>query len=312
MASLVVVGGCNMDLIAHAPRLPAAGETVLGDRFATAPGGKGSNQAVAAARLGARVSFVGRVGTDDFGVRLRQMLDQESIEVRHLAVDQQAPSGVALITVDERGENCIVVASGANANLDEADVDAAADTIRAARVLLLQLESPIPALVRASEIAARAGTRVVFSVGPARDVPEELLRRTSVLIANRREVCQMAGMEARDLADVETAARQLLARGVGAVAATLGAKGALAVDASGARLVLGFPVKAIDTVGAGDAFSAGLSVALANGEPLDVAVRVGNACGALASTRPGAQPAMPGRAEVDRLLGMGHPDSGAD
>ena len=302
MVDVVVVGGCNMDLVVQATRLPQAGETVLGNGFLTAPGGKGSNQAVAAARLGASVAFVGRVGADDFGSRLLGMLSDERVDVRHVAVDAQHPTGVALITLDERGENTIVVASGANALLSETDVEEAAPTIRAARVVLLQLESPIPALVRASKIAAVGGVRVVFSVGPAREVPDDLIQRTSVLVANRREVAQMAGLEERDLTAVERAARALLGRGVGAVAASLGATGALAVDASGARSVLGFLVRVLDTTGAGDAFTAGLSVALAAGESLDAAVRMGNACGALAATRLGAQPSMPRREDVDRLL----------
>ena len=305
MADVVVVGGCNMDLIAHCARLPGPGETVLGDRFFTAAGGKGSNQAVAAARLGARVSFVGRVGADDFGLRLRRMQEDEGVDVRHLAHDDEAPSGVALIAVDARGENTIIVASGANARLGEADVETAAESIRGAKVLLIQLESPIPALDRAAALAARAGVPTVFSVGPAREVPPALLRHTAVLVANQREVGQMAGLQTRDLAGVERAARLLLARGVGAVTATLGAKGALVVDGDGTRTVLGFPVRAVDTVGAGDAFSAGLAVALSERRPLDEAVRMANACGALAATRPGAQPSMPHRADVDRLLGAG-------
>src|SRR5439155_2222612 len=182
------------------------------------------------------------------------------------------------------------VASGANSRLDPSDVNAAAGAIRAARVLLLQLESPVPALARAAEIASLAGVSVVFSAGPAREVPPELLARTSVLVANRREIGQLADEEVADAAALERAARLLLSRGVGAVVATLGAKGALAVDGDGARTVLGFPVQAIDTVGAGDAFTAGLSAALAAGRALEPAVRMGNACGALAATRPGAQP----------------------
>ncbi len=305
MADVVVVGGCNMDLVVQTPRLPSAGETVLGYGFFTAPGGKGSNQAVAAARLGAQVAFLGRLGADDFGVRLRKMLEAEGVDVQHLVMDTEQPTSVALITVEESGENTIVVASGANARLSQEDVEAAAETIRAARVVLLQLESPIPALLRAAEIAAAAGVRVVFSAGPAREVPEALLRATSVLVANRREVGQMAGLEVQDLAGVERAARRLIERGVGAVVATLGAKGALAIDRTGARSVLGFQVKAVDTVGAGDAFTAGLAVALADRLPFEEAVRMGNACGALAATRPGAQPSMPRRAEVALLLSGG-------
>jgi len=303
VADVVVIGGCNMDLVVQAQRLPRAGETVLGERFFVAPGGKGSNQAVAAARLGAATAFVGRVGADDFGARLREMLQQEGVDVRCLLTDPHEPTGIAQITVDAGGENTIVVASGANARLDAADIAAARPTLHGARAVLLQLESPIAALGRAAEIAAAAGARVVLSVGPARAVPPDLLRRASVLVANQREIGQMAGREARDLAAVERAARALLEQGVQAVVTTLGAKGALVVDADGARSVLGFPVRAVDTVGAGDAFTAGLTVACAEGRSLDEATRVGNACGALAATRAGAQPSMPRRAEVEALLG---------
>lgn len=302
MPRIAVVGSCNMDLVVRAPRLPAPGETVLGGEYYTAHGGKGANQAVAAARLGAEVTFVGRVGADQFGAALRAGLAQAGIAVSHLIDDPQAPSGVAMILVDHCGENSIVVASGANLRLTPHDVERARALIEGADVLLLQLESPLETVQYAAALAARAGRIVVLNPAPAQPLTDDLLRFASVLTPNRSEATLLAGLPVSTETIVAT--RQLAARSGGAVVVTLGAEGAMVLERPGApaQKLEPFRVDAIDTTAAGDAFNAGLAVGLAEGRPLVEAVRLGMAAGALATTKRGAQPSLPYRHEVERLL----------
>lgn len=305
MPRIVVVGSCNMDLVVRAPRLPAPGETVLGGEFYTAHGGKGANQAVAAARLGADVTFVGRVGADQFGAALRAGLAQAGVDVSHLVSDPEAPSGVAMILVDHRGENSIVVASGANLRLTPHDVERARALIEAADVLLLQLESPLETVQYAAALAARAGRIVVLNPAPAQPLADDLLRLAGVLTPNRSEAALLAGVPAGSAAEATAAAQELAARSGSAVVITLGAEGAVVLERPGASVqwLEPFRVDAIDTTGAGDAFNAGLAVGLAEGRSLVEAARMGMAAGALATTKRGAQPSLPSRGEVERLLG---------
>ena len=296
-ASIVVVGSCNIDLVACVPRQPLRGETLTGTGFATYLGGKGLNQAVAARRMGATVALVGRVGADDFGQRIMEALQTERINAAYVQADQE-PTGTALILVEERGDNSIVVIPGANGTLTTADVDQAAELIRAAGVLLLQLEVPLLTTLRAAQIARAAGTTVILTPAPAQPLPPALLAVTDVLVPNQIEVAQVSGTDAEPTA----AARALLAQGCRAVVVTLGAQGALLVTPDGAESIPPLPVTAVDTVGAGDAFAGALAASLAEGHELTTALRYAAAAGALATTQAGAVPSLPTRAAVEHCL----------
>lgn len=305
MAKVVVVGSSNTDMVVQVPHIPAPGETVLGGEFIMAAGGKGANQAVAAARLGAQVTLVARVGRDVFGERALAGFRQEGIDIQHIAVDPEAASGVALIFVDASGENSIAVAPGANERLTPQDVQQAKEVIEAADVLLLQLETPLETVRQAAEIAQRAGVRVVLNPAPARPLPADVLALVDVLTPNEGEVSLLARRQIAQtttLADAEASARCLIEQGVKVVIVTLGARGALIVTPGFQQLVPGFAVDVVDTTAAGDAFNGGLAVALADGKSLAEAVRFANACGALAATKMGAQPSLPTANEVARFL----------
>ncbi len=299
---IVVIGSLNMDIIARSPRIPAPGETILGHDFRTAPGGKGANQAVAAARAGARVSMVGRVGADDFGQALLANLDANAVDHRFVLRDEAAATGVAVIVVDDAGENSIVVLSGANMRLAPADVDAAEEAIAEADVMLLQLEIPLATVVRAAQLGRRHGVQVLLNPAPARALPDDLLALVDVLIPNETETALLTGLPASSMDELKAAAGDLRTQGAGAVILTLGARGALIATAEQARLIPAFPITPVDTTAAGDAFAGGLGTALASGADLVRAVRLGNAAGALAATRLGAQPSLPTRAEIEVLL----------
>lgn len=300
--NLVVVGSSNTDLIVRVPRIPRPGETVLGGRFATAPGGKGANQAVAAARAGGRVTFIARVGCDAFGTQAVAGFRRDRIDVRHVRRDPDTPSGVALIFVAADGQNSIAVASGANANLSVADVRRAQAAFVKARVALFQLETPLATVTAGVELAARHGVRVILNPAPARELPDRLLRRVSVFTPNEIEAEALSGVKVHDPRSAEKAARRLLQRGVEAVIVTLGPRGALVCTAVGTELVRGFRVRAVDTTAAGDVFNGALAVALGEGRSLVEAVRFANAAAAISVTRPGAQPSAPTRAEIERFL----------
>ena len=302
-ARIVVVGSLNMDLVVGAPKIPAPGETVIGGDLQTFPGGKGANQAVAAARLGAQVAMVGRVGDDAFGAQLRQTLENDGVDLAYVQTTAVTPSGVALIVVDAAGQNSIVVASGANMRLTPADVEAAAPAIRAADVLALQLESPLETVQRAAELARAHGVTVILNPAPARPLPPELLALVDVLIPNESETAALTGLPVTSVDELTAAADCLRAQGVGAVILTLGARGALLAAEGVTRRFPAFPVdQVVDTTAAGDAFVGGLATAVAEKQPLDAAIAWGNAAGALAVARAGAQPSLPTRAAVEALL----------
>jgi ribokinase len=302
---IVVIGSANTDMLIQLDRLPRPGETVLGGRFTTAAGGKGANQAVAAARAGGDVTLVARVGRDVFGEQALAGFRRDRIETRWVARDTGAPSGVALIFVARDGENSIAVAGGANARLSPADVQRAAGAIRAAGSVVLQLEIPLPTVEAAARLAAAAGVRVILNPAPARSLPDRLLRRVSILTPNESEATALTGVTVRDADSAARAAAQLLARGVGAVVVTLGARGAVAATPEGWQRIPGFRVKAVDTTAAGDVFNGALAVALGEGRPLVAAVRFANAAAALSVTRLGAQPSAPRRRDIERLLQSG-------
>ncbi|MGQ0604602.1 MAG: ribokinase, partial [Anaerolineales bacterium] len=255
---LIVVGSSNTDLIVRADRLPAPGETVLGGDLITTAGGKGANQAVAAARLGAHVTFVARVGADAYGRDSLTNFAREEMDTRYVVTDPQAPSGVALIVVGSNGQNLIAVAPGANARLTPADVEAARPVFAEARVLLLQLETPIETVLAAARLGRAHGLTVILNPAPAQPLPAELYPLVDALTPNEYEAETLTGE-----GESEAAARALLARGVKIVIVTLGAAGVLLATTTGIERFPGFRVEAVDTTAAGDAYNGGLAVALA-------------------------------------------------
>jgi ribokinase len=285
-------------MVVPVPHHARPGETVLGGDHLSTPGGKGANQAVAAARLGRSVAMVGRVGDDDTGRMLRAALDSEGVDVSHTRVTATAPSGIAMISVDPVGENSIVVSPGANARLAPADIDAASELIQDADVLLCQLEVPLESVTAA---ARRALGTVILNPAPARRLPAELLDSVDVLVPNRVELASLT--DAPEPASREEAA-ELASRvaGPSLVIVTLGADGALVMEARATTHVAGFDVEVVDTTGAGDAFCGALADAMVRGASTSGAVRWATAAGALATTKKGAQGAMPRAAEVESVL----------
>jgi len=303
--SIVVVGSSNTDMIIRVPRIPRAGETLLGGEFLTAAGGKGANQAVGAARAGGKVAFIARVGRDAFGDQAIAGLLRDGIDVSRVFRDKLTPSGVALIFVAQDGENSIAVAGGANAKLSPSDVKKAAGVIRSAGLLVAQLETPLATVTAAVELAVKAGVPVILNPAPARPLPNSLLERISILTPNETEAELLTGIKVTDAAAAAKACSKLRSRGVGTVILTLGERGAFLADANGQRLVPGFKVKTVDSTAAGDIFNGALSVALAEGKAVFDAVRFANAAAALSVTRLGAQPSAPSRADIEKFIRSG-------
>ncbi|MHB8969089.1 MAG: ribokinase [Pirellulaceae bacterium] len=299
---IVVVGSSNTDMILQMEHIPRPGETILGGKFLMAAGGKGANQAVAAARAGGQVTFLARVGRDMFG---RQAIDgfrQDGIDVRHVLEDDQAPSGVALIFVAADGENSIGVASGANLCLSPADVQRAADVIAGADVLVMQLETPLETVRAAAAIAAAHHVPVILNPAPAQPLDDALLRMVSVLTPNESEAELLTGVCVADEEAASRAAAHLLARGVQQVIVTLGSRGAWVSAPQFQGHLPAFPVKAVDTTAAGDVFNGALAVALSEGRSLEQCVHFASAAAALSVTKLGAQPSAPRRPEIESML----------
>lgn len=291
-----------MDMVTRVTRFPDPGETITGTEFRTVPGGKGANQAIAAARLGARVSMIGRVGPGAFGTQLLDNLKTAGVDHTFVAHSAESATGTATILVDDAGQNNIIVVPGANGLLSPADVEAAEPAIAGSDVMLLQLEIPLETVLRAVALGRRHGVKVALNPAPARPLPAELLSSLDVLVPNESETALLTGMPVSSHGETVAAARALLGMGVGAVVLTLGEAGAMWARADQVSRVPAFQVTPVDTTAAGDAFTAGLAVALAEGRSLDDAVRWANAAGALATTRLGAQPSLPTRAAVDELV----------
>lgn len=295
---VVVVGSSNTDMVARAPRLPRPGETVLGGAFASAPGGKGANQAVAAARLGAQVTLVARIGQDALGDAALRGFEAEGIDTQFVVRDPDAPSGVALIGVaEDTGENAIIVAPGANANLSVADIMQARDAIRGADVLACQLETPLETVGAALEMARSAGVTTILNPAPAQVLPLALLTNVSVLTPNEIEAALLAGPGARTPAQIAHGLRQ---QGVGSVVMTLGANGALAsTEVADTPIAPFMSACVMDTTAAGACKTVALAVALAEGRNLERAARFACAAASLSVEAKGAQPSLPTRAAVD-------------
>ena len=291
-----------MDVVANVQRMPEAGETVHGDRFFMTGGGKGANQAVAAARLGAEVRMVGRVGDDDFGRTLLDALRSEGIDVDGVAPDSSNSTGVAVIMVDASGQNCIAEIYGANRASDETQLEAAKKAMAGADALLLQLETPPGVSLEAARYARSIGVRVIWDPAPAVEMPIEGFSVADFLTPNETEAETLTGIRVTDETSAREAAEALIAKGVGSAVITLGERGVYAISENERLLVPPYDVDVVDSVAAGDAFVAGLAIAISEGFGFRDALKFGAASGGLAVTKPGARDAMPFRDEVESLL----------
>jgi ribokinase len=317
MPDILVIGSMNTDLVVRAPRLPGPGETISGEDLQIIPGGKGANQAVAAARQGASVTMVGRVGNDSFGSELISNLKQNNVDASHVKVDSGSATGTAIIVVDADGQNSIVLSPGGNGRVSPADV--LDISFPDHKLLLLQLEIPAEAVLTAAQRARESGLYVLLNPAPARPLSEELILLSDFLLPNETELSLLTNQSVTDLASAEKAAQILLERGARNVIVTLGANGALIVNHETITHVPAFNVEAVDTTAAGDAFIGGFAAKLleSNDSPSDVeehtlagtralalqsAVQYGCVCGALAATKFGAQPSLPTRAEVEKFV----------
>ncbi len=301
MCKIVVLGSSNTDLVIRSTRMPRPGETLLGGDFMMAAGGKGANQAVAIARLGSPVRFIAKVGCDMFGDRAVGQYAAEGIDTSTILRDGDAPSGVALITVDAAGENSIVVAGGANNKLTVADVDSMREHIESADYLLMQLEVPMPVIEHAAAIAFEAGVKVVLNPAPAAKLSDGLLAKCYLLTPNETECGIVAGVAVENCEQAEAAAEMLIAKGVQNVIVTLGSKGSLYKSATERALIPAHRVKAVDTTAAGDTYNGALCVALSEGKTICEAAEFATKASAISVTRAGAQPSLPTRDEVENF-----------
>ncbi len=302
MGKIVVIGSSNTDLVIKTSRIPRPGETVIGGEFMINAGGKGANQAVAAARLGAQVVFVAKTGDDQFGHSAIEHYQRDGILIDHIGRDNSSASGVALIAVDGAGENSIVVAPGANASLSKEDIDRAEAEIKEADYVLIQLEISLDVVVYAIEKAHAAGVKVVLNPAPAAQLPAEVLAKLWLITPNCTEASLLSGVEVTDRKSALEAAKVIAGSGVANVIVTMGGDGALLLTSEGDCVVPAFRVKAVDTTAAGDIFNGALVTALVEGKNLQEAVRFASAASAIAVTRMGAQTSAPTRAEVDEFL----------
>jgi ribokinase len=301
--SIIVLGSCNMDIYAYTEHLPEPGETVIGSRYYMPVGGKGANQAVAASKLGADVKFVGRFGDDLFGQQMIETLSSYHIDCRHVKVDKGAGSGMALIVVDKKPENIIVVVPGTNMRITHADVDDAAEDILSADILVMQLEIPLDAVEHAIDLSKQGKTICILNPAPARPLSASILCKTDILTPNQNEAKILTGISADTLDGAREAGKALIGMGVKNVIITLGSQGAMLISDNESVHIPAFPIAdAVDPSGAGDAFMGGLATALAEGQLLFDAARYANACGGLSTRKPGAMPSMPDRNEVDSFI----------
>ena len=298
---ILVVGSSNTDMVIKAEHLPVAGETILGGSFFMNPGGKGANQAVAAARLGGNVTFICKTGNDIFGKQCVQLFEDEGINTSYLLSDVKNPSGVALITVDRNAENCIVVASGANAALKPNDLEKTREMIEQSKIVLMQLEIPIETVEYVAEIANQKGIKVVLNPAPARELSNSLLSNITFITPNRTEASMLSGIEVKDIETAKQAAKIIKDKGVNTVIVTLGKEGALIHHHDEFTYIPAPDVEAIDTTGAGDVFNGALVVALSQDIDLKEAVNFACKASALSVTKLGAQSSAPFKSEVDNF-----------
>ena len=300
---IVVVGSLNMDLVVRMPQIPRPGETLLGGVFKTFPGGKGANQAVAAARLGASVTMVGCIGNDAFGREMRETLTREGVDTMHVLVHPQSLTGVALIQVDAAGQNSIAVASGANFELTSTDVEKAMLSIGNFDVLVMPLETPLETIYTAARIASRIGAKVILNPAPAQLLKQDLLEFVDVLLPNEYEAALMTGSPSlQSVADVCNAAQKLLLLKAKNLIVTMGNRGAMLFDGKTESQIPACPVQAVDSTAAGDCFVGALAVGLCEGKSLLSAAEFASAAAAISVTRDGAQPSLPRREEVIQFM----------
>ena len=299
---VIVFGSINMDLVVTTPHLPQPGETLTGHTFFTAPGGKGANQAVAASRLGAETIMVGRVGNDSFAGPLLANLEANGVDVTHVQTDTDVSSGVAFIAVDDTGENNIIIVPGANGRVDASDVDRLAGLIESSDVLLLQLEVPLTAVIAAAKVASQKQATIILDPAPAQPLPDELITLADIITPNETEASILTGISVIDAVGAETAVRHLKQQGAKQVMLKMGSTGAIWNSGNTIEHIPAFEVDAIDTVAAGDAFNGGLAAGLCARLPLTAALNWGMAAGGLATTKRGAQEAMPNRKALLDLI----------
>ena len=303
MNHIVVVGSLNMDLVVRVPHMPIPGETVLGNDFQNIPGGKGANQAVGAARMGARVTMIGKVGNDEFGKALTKNLANEGVDISHISVDEKEATGIAMITLDQNGQNSIVVASGANMALKPEDIRTAWKKISDIDVLVMPLEVSLECVEEAVRLATESSVKVILNPAPAQKLSDDLLKKVDVLVPNESETSLLTGLAVESIEDAKIAAKSLLEKGIGAIVLTLGSRGALLISENQPAIIsTPYKVNVVDTTAAGDSFVAALSVGIVEGLPLENALRQATAAGALAVTKMGAQPCMPTKKEVNELM----------
>ncbi len=295
--TILVIGSSNTDMTAKTAELPRPGETVLGGVFTMGAGGKGANQAVAAQRLGGKVKFICKVGRDMFGDNAIAQYEKEGMDTSGI-LRSDLPSGVALIYVDSHAENCIVVASGANGDLTEEDIEKSRPDLESCDILLLQLESPIPSVLKAAKIAHQAGKTVVLNPAPACPLPEELFQSIDLFIPNETELSTFSGTPVTSREEAEAAARAMQAKGVGKLIVTMGSKGALICEGGPSVFVPAHKVKAVDTTAAGDTFCGALCVAISEGKSLKEAAEFACAASALTVQKMGAQNSIPYRKDL--------------
>ncbi|WP_159281798.1 ribokinase [Rahnella variigena] len=299
---LVVLGSINADHILNINHFPQPGETVIGKQYTVAFGGKGANQAVAAGRSGADISFIACVGDDDIGERVRKQLASDHIDTQPIEAIEDTTTGVALIFVNAEGENVIGIDAGANKAVTPEYLDRYKQQVIGASALLMQLESPLETVIAAAKIAKDNGTQVILNPAPACELPDELLARVDMITPNETEAEKLTGIKVDNNEDAARAAKALHDKGIATVIITLGSKGVWLSQNGKGKLVAGFRVKAVDTIAAGDTFNGALVTALLEGKPMDSAVRFAHAAAAIAVTRPGAQPSVPWRKEIDDFL----------
>lgn len=298
MKKIIVIGSCNTDMVVRTSRLPMPGETVIGGTFLMNAGGKGANQAIAAARSGVSTTFVTKVGNDMFGKQSFALFEKEGINVDYISFDEKEASGVALITVDEHAENCIVVAPGANGNLNQEDIARAKEEIESSEYLLMQLEIPMKSVEYAADIAYKAGVKVILNPAPAQVISSELLRKLYLITPNQVEAELLTGIKIVDLPSAAEAAKLIVARGARNVIITLGSKGSLICQGGEVEMVSAFKVKAVDTTAAGDTYNGALCAALAKGLSLQEAAVYASKGAAISVTRMGAQSSIPTKDEI--------------
>jgi ribokinase len=299
MSRIIVIGSSNTDMVIKSKKLPGPGETIIGGTFLMNPGGKGANQAVAAARLNGKVTFVAKTGNDIFGSEAKQLFDNENIDTRFLIRDNDNPSGVALINVDENGENSIVVASGSNGTLSAYDIHDEVFKTTNEDIFLMQLEIPVGTVEYVAQKAAGNGSRVILNPAPAKQLSSEILSCLYMIIPNETEAEILTGIKVTDALSAEKAAGKLFNRGVKNVVITMGGSGAFLFTAGYSKMITVVPVKAIDSTAAGDVFCGALAVALSEGKNNEEAIIFANKAAAISVTRMGAQASAPYRKEIN-------------